>query len=74
MRCVLGYDWQLDKLVTFCTDPDEMSVLGADPTLNLGQIQCHSIIVLQSQGSGESKWPPFSNDWTDPDMPNKDVR
>lgn len=37
LRCVLGYDWQLDGLVTFCTDPDEMSVLGADPTFNLGR-------------------------------------
>ena len=35
LRCVLGYDWQLDELVTFCTDPNEMSVLGADPTFNL---------------------------------------
>ena len=37
LRCVLDYNWQLDKLVTFCTDPDEMLVLGADPTFNLGR-------------------------------------
>ena len=37
LRCVLGYDWQLDDLATFCTDPEEMSVFGADPTFNLGR-------------------------------------
>ena len=33
----MGFDWQLQDLVTFCTDPEEFSVLGADPTFNLGR-------------------------------------
>ncbi len=37
LRCVLAFDWQLRDLATFCTDPHEMSVVGADPTFNLGR-------------------------------------
>jgi hypothetical protein len=37
LRCVLGFDWQLEDLATFCTEPADMSVLGADPTFNLGR-------------------------------------
>ncbi|CAB4017313.1 Mitogen-activated kinase kinase kinase A [Paramuricea clavata] len=37
MRCVLGYDWQIEDLITFCTDPERFSVLGVDPTFNLGR-------------------------------------
>ena len=36
-RCAVCYDWQLDELVIFCTDPNKMSLLGADPTFNLGR-------------------------------------
>ena len=37
LRCVLAFDWQLRDLATFCTDPRGMSVVGADPTFNLGR-------------------------------------
>ena len=37
MRCVLGFDWQLHDVATFCTDPVSFSVFGADPTFNLGK-------------------------------------
>jgi hypothetical protein len=37
LRCVLGYNWQMDELATFCTDPESFSVLGVDPTFNLGR-------------------------------------
>ena len=37
LRCILGFDWQLEDLSTFCTDPSEFSILGADPTFNLGR-------------------------------------
>jgi hypothetical protein len=37
LRCVLAFDWQLHDLTTFCTDPQEKSVVGADPTFNLGR-------------------------------------
>ena len=36
LRCVLGYNWQIEDLITFCTDPESFSVLGVDPTFNLG--------------------------------------
>lgn len=31
------FDWQLNDLATFCSDPAQFSVFGADPTFNLGQ-------------------------------------
>ncbi len=37
MHCVLGFDWQLEDLATFCTEPADMSVLGTDPTFNLSR-------------------------------------
>ena len=37
MRCVLGYNSQIQNLITFCTDPINFSVLGVDPTFNLGR-------------------------------------
>ena len=37
MRCVLGFDWQFHDVATFCTDPFDFSVFGADPTFNLGK-------------------------------------
>ena len=35
--CILGFDWQLRDLATVCTDPQEFSVFGTDPTFNLGK-------------------------------------
>ena len=37
LRCILGFDRQLGDLATFCSDPAEFSILGADPTFNLGR-------------------------------------
>jgi hypothetical protein len=36
-RCILGFDWQLQDISTFCTDPAQIPVFGADPTFNLGR-------------------------------------
>ena len=33
---MLSFDWQLEDLAIFCTEPEDMSVFGADPTFNLG--------------------------------------
>ena len=37
LRCILGLDWQLQDLATFCNDPEEFTIFGADPTFNLGR-------------------------------------
>ena len=37
LRCILTFDWQLENLATFCSDPSQFSVFGADPTFNLGR-------------------------------------
>ena len=33
---VLAFDWTLEDLERFCTDPEEHVVLSVDPTFNLG--------------------------------------
>ena len=33
---VLAYEWTLDDLVRFCTEPREYAILGVDPTFSLG--------------------------------------
>jgi hypothetical protein len=37
LRCMLGFDWQLHDLTTFCNDPEEFTIFEADPTFNLGK-------------------------------------
>ncbi len=37
MRCILGFDWRLHDLATFCNEPEEFPVFGADPMFNLGK-------------------------------------
>ncbi len=37
LRCILTFDWQLNDLATFGSDPALFSVYGADPTFNLGR-------------------------------------
>ena len=37
LRCVLVHDWQLKEIETFCTNPENFTTFGADPTFNLGQ-------------------------------------
>lgn len=36
LKCVLAYDWQLEEIKQFCTDPSEFCTFTADPTFNLG--------------------------------------
>ena len=33
---MLAFDWMLDDLVRFCTEPNNFSILGVDATFNLG--------------------------------------
>jgi len=37
LKCVLTFDWQLQDIVVFCNDPAKISILGVDPTFNLGK-------------------------------------
>lgn len=37
LRCVLGFDWQLEEIEQFCTDPLNFTIFSADPTFNLGK-------------------------------------
>ena len=39
LRCILVYDWKLKDLITFSTATEFFSVLGADPTSNLGRFK-----------------------------------
>ena len=36
LRCVLAFNWQLEEIVQFCTNPEDFTVFTADPTFNLG--------------------------------------
>lgn len=36
---VLSFDWTLDDLVRFCTEPTKFSILGVDPTFSLGEFE-----------------------------------
>ena len=49
LRAVLGFNWQLRDIVRFCTNPTKFSVLGADPTFNLGRfhltVTIHIVIL-----------------------------
>lgn len=36
LRCVLGFDWQLEEIEQFCTNPQDFTIFCADPTFNLG--------------------------------------
>ncbi|CAB4021441.1 Hypothetical predicted protein [Paramuricea clavata] len=36
LRCILPFDWQLNDLAAFCSDPAQFYVFGVDPTFNLG--------------------------------------
>ena len=37
LHCVLGFDGLLEDLAMFCTEPEDISVFGADPMFNLGR-------------------------------------
>lgn len=37
LRCVLAFKWQLEEIIQFCTVPANFSILGVDPTFNLGK-------------------------------------
>lgn len=36
---VLTFDWMLDDLTRFCTDPNQFSIVGNDPTFSLGAFE-----------------------------------
>ena len=35
---LIAMDYTLDDLVRFCTNPHNFSILGVDPTFNLGEL------------------------------------
>ena len=36
LKCVLAFDWQLQEIEKFCTNPQNFTIFSADPTFNLG--------------------------------------
>ena len=50
---LLAFDWTLDDIVRFCTPESGFSVMGIDPTFNLGAFDeaattyCHSLLTVQ---------------------------
>ena len=59
---LLAFDWTLDDLVWFCTPPATFSIMGIDPTFNLGALDVtvttYSHLLLTAQGH-ECKHPSF---------------
>ena len=62
MMC-LTFDWTLHDLAQFCTNPKNFSILGVDPTFDLGDFDvtvttyCH--LMLELKGSSHPKHPVF---------------
>ena len=58
---LIAFDYTLDDLVCFCTSPTHFSILGIDPTFNLGEFDvtittyCH--LLLHQQGNPGGKPP-----------------
>lgn len=56
LRCILGYDWQLEDIVTFCTNPAKNAIFGVDPTFNLGKfnvtVSCYSNLKVVDRVTG----------------------
>ena len=57
LRVVLGFNWQLREIVRFCTNCTKFSVLGVDPTFNLGKfhqtVTTYSSLVLLDRKTGK---------------------
>ena len=55
--CVLASDYQLNDIDRFCTNPQQFSILGIDPTFNLGDfavtVTTYRHLMLQSRRTGQ---------------------
>ena len=55
--CVLASDYQLNDIDRFCTNPQQFSILGVDPTFNLGDfavtVTTYRHLMLQSRQRGQ---------------------
>ena len=55
--CVLASDYQLNDIDRFCTNPEQFSILGIDPTFNLGDfavtVTTYRHLMLQSRRTGQ---------------------
>ena len=55
--CVLASEYQLDDISRFCTNPLQFSVLGIDPTFNLGDfaltVTTYHHLMLVSRRTGQ---------------------
>lgn len=55
--CVLAHDYQLNDLDRFCTHENEYSILGVDPTFNLGEfsltVTTYRHLMLESRRTGK---------------------
>ena len=60
MMC-LTFDWTLHDLARFCTNPNNFSILGVDPTFNLGDfdvtVTTYHHLMLELKGSSCPKHP-----------------
>ena len=58
---LIAFDYSLDDLVRFCTPPQNFSILGVDPTFNLGDfdvtVTTYRHLLLQPEGSPTGKPP-----------------
>jgi hypothetical protein len=55
--CVLASEYQLNDIVRFCTNQEQFSVLGVDPTFNLGDfavtVTTYRHLMLASRRTGQ---------------------
>ena len=62
MMC-LTFDWTLHDLAQFCTNPKNFSILGVDPTFDLGDfdvtVTTYRHLMLELKGSSDPKHPVF---------------
>ena len=62
MMC-LTFDWTLHDLAQFCTNPKNFSILGVDPTFDLGDfdvtVTTYRHLMLELKGSSHPKHPVF---------------
>ena len=55
---ILAFDWQIDDLARFCTGPDNFTIMGVDPTFNLGcfyvTVTTYSHLLLEKRADGRA--------------------
>ena len=58
---LIAFDYMLDDLVRFCTSPRNFTILGVDPTFNLGDfdvtVTTYRHLLLHPQGNRDGKSP-----------------